>query len=113
MKNGFIINFFVVFLCILDADGFIVHFEVPGLKDATIGYVPPSGKGCRYHTLGLQLSFRKSDEEVSNIVRSLREDNPVNWVRYWGQGTGFIINTLNLLPGDEGTIVERFKKIFS
>lgn len=86
---------------------------LPGLKDATIGYVPPSGKGCRYHTLGLQLSFRKSDEEVSNIVKSLREDDPEIWVRYWGQGTGFVINTLNLLPGDEDTIVERFKKIFS
>ena len=85
---------------------------LPGLKDSSIGYVPPSGRGCTYHTLGLQLSFRKSDEEVSNIVRSLKEDDPEIWVRYWGQGTGFIINTLNLLPEDEDTIVERFKKIF-
>jgi D-glucosaminate-6-phosphate ammonia-lyase len=85
---------------------------LPGLKDASIGYVPPSGKGCTYHTLGLQINFRKSEEEVSNMVRSLREDDPEIWVRYWGQGTGFIINALNLLPGDDDTIVERFKKIF-
>ena len=85
---------------------------LPGLKDASIGCVPPSGKGCTYHTLGLQINFRKSEEEVSNMVRSLREDDPEIWVRYWGQGTGFIINALNLLPGDDDTIVERFKKIF-
>lgn len=78
----------------------------------SFGYVPPSGKGCAYHTLGLQLGFKKSEEEVFEIVRSLREDNPKIWVRYWGKGTGFIINTLNMLPVDEETIVERFKKIF-
>jgi len=47
---------------------------------------------------------------VRALVYRLREEDPEVWVRYWG-GNYFIINTLNLLEGDEETIVERFRKV--
>jgi L-seryl-tRNA(Ser) seleniumtransferase len=82
-----------------------------GLEDARFRYHPASGEGCGYHTLGLELHFDDwSDEEVRALVYRLREEDPEVWVRYWG-GNYFIINTLNLLEGDEETIVERFRKV--
>jgi len=81
-----------------------------GLKDASFGYVPPEGKGCGYHVIGLQLNF-KSDTDTRALVKKIREGNPEIWVR-GGFGTGFAINTLNLADGEEKIIVERFKKIF-
>jgi hypothetical protein len=62
--------------------------------------------------IGLQLNFDKSETEVESIVKSLREDNPEVWVRYLGRGSSFVINTLNLVDGDENVITERFKKMF-
>ncbi len=87
--------------------------KLPGLKGAEMVYVPKSGEGCQYHTIGLSLNFKdKTDEEVYDIVMSLREDDPEIWVRYWGSGTMFIINTLMLQPGQEKTLVERFTQVF-
>lgn len=83
-----------------------------GMKDVSFKYVPPSGKGCGYHTIGLQLNFyNKSPAEVNALVRSLREKDPEIWVRGGFTGNSFAINTLNLVDGDEKIIVERFKKI--
>jgi len=89
--------------------------DLPGLKDVKLSYTPPSGKGCGYHTLGLHLTFEtKTPQEVSKIVMSLREDDPEIWVRggFGAATNSFGINTLPLVPGDEGIVVERFKKIF-
>lgn len=83
-----------------------------GLKNVSFNYVPRSGEGCGYHMIGLQLNFDKSEAEVEAIVKSLREDNPEVWVRYLGRGSSFVINTLNLVDGDERVITDRFKKIF-
>jgi L-seryl-tRNA(Ser) seleniumtransferase len=83
-----------------------------GLRGVRFSYVPHSGKGCGYHTIGLQLSFDDgSEDEVIDVVNSLRADEPEIWVRYWGVGNSFTINTLNLLDGDEKVIAERFKKL--
>ncbi len=96
-----------------------VHYiedEIKGLKGLAgvrYDYVPPSGKGCGYHTIGLQLNFdKKTEAEVEAMVNSLRIDNPEIWVRYWGTGNSFMINCLNLVDGDEKIIAERFKKVF-
>ena len=87
---------------------------IKGLSNVRLNYVPRSGKGVGYHTIGLQLNFDdKSDEEVNEITRSFRRGNPEIWMRYWGTGNSFIINALNLADGDEKIIVERFKKVFA
>ena len=80
-----------------------------GLKDVSFGYVPPEGKGCGYHIIGLQLTF-KSDAAARALVKSLREGNLEIWVR-GGMGPSFGINTLLLAEGEEKVIVERFKKL--
>jgi L-seryl-tRNA(Ser) seleniumtransferase len=85
-----------------------------GLEGVEMSYVPPSGEGCGYHTIGLQLDFKgKTEREVFDIVRSLREEDPEIWVRYWSRGTMFIINCLTLQPGEEKILVERFSKVFA
>ncbi|MGQ9679738.1 MAG: aminotransferase class V-fold PLP-dependent enzyme [Candidatus Bathyarchaeia archaeon] len=87
--------------------------NIGSLHDVRMGYVPQSGRGAGYHTIGLQLSFDDlSEDKVRGIVSALRQENPEIWVRYWGTGNSFIINTLNLADGDEKIIVDRFKKIF-
>jgi D-glucosaminate-6-phosphate ammonia-lyase len=87
--------------------------RLPGLKGVEMSYVPPGGEGCQYHTLGLQLDFKgRTEDDVFDVVRSLREDDPEIWVRYRGRGTFFVINCLTLHPGEEKIIVERFGKIF-
>ena len=87
---------------------------LPGLEGVEMSYVPPSGEGCGYHTIGLQLDFKgKTEREVFDIVRSLREEDPEIWVRYWSRGSVFIINCLVLQPGEEKILVERFSKVFA
>jgi len=87
---------------------------LPGLKGVEMSYVPSSGEGCGYHTIGLQLDFKgRTEREVFDIVRSLREEDPEIWVRYWSRGTVFIINCLVLQPGEEKILVERFSKVFA
>lgn len=87
--------------------------SLPGLKGVEMSNIPPSGTGCAYHTLGLQLDFKgRTGEEVSDIVRSLREDDPEIWVRYRRGNTSFVMNCLMLQPGEEKIIVERFSEIF-
>ena len=62
----------------------------------------------------LQLDFKgRTEKEVFDIVRSLREEDPEIWVRYWSRGTMFIINCLVLQPGEEKILVERFSKVFA
>jgi hypothetical protein len=76
--------------------------------------LPKSGTGIAYNTLGLNIHFvDKSIEEVSKIVKDLKEGDPEVWVRYWGDSNNFIINTLMLLPGQEKELVERFEKVFA
>jgi L-seryl-tRNA(Ser) seleniumtransferase len=88
--------------------------SLPGLKDATFHYYPRSGEGTGYHTIGLQVTLEdKSTEETNKIIKRMREDDPEIWVRNWGDSNDFIINCINLKPGEEKTIVERFTKIFS
>ncbi|TEU10269.1 hypothetical protein E3J20_04595 [Candidatus Bathyarchaeota archaeon] len=88
--------------------------KLPGLEGVEMSYVPPSGEGCGYHTIGLQLDFKgKTEREVFDIVRSLREEDPEIWVRYWSRGSVFIINCLVLQPGEEKILVERFSKVFA
>jgi len=45
-------------------------------------------------------------------MRKMREGDPEIWMRNWGDSNDFIINALNLRPGDEEVIVERFKTLF-
>jgi len=86
---------------------------LPGLKDARIVFTPRSGEGIRYHTIGLNIHFDdKTDDDVRELVYALRVDDPEVWVRWWGSGTSFVINTINLKDGEEKVIVERFKKVF-
>ena len=88
--------------------------RLPGLEGVEMSRVPPSGEGCGYHTIGLKLDFKgRTEEEVFDIVRSLREEDPEIWVRYWSRGTMFIINCLVLQPGEEKILVERFSKVFA
>jgi D-glucosaminate-6-phosphate ammonia-lyase len=87
--------------------------RLPGLKGVEMSYVPPGGEGCQYHTLGLRLEFKgRTEDDVFDVVRSLREDEPEIWVRYRWRGTSFVINCLTLQPGEEKIIVERFGEIF-
>ncbi len=87
--------------------------KLPDLKEARITYLPKSGTGIAYNTIGLNVHFLdKSIDEVSTIVKKLREKDPEIWVRYWGDSNNFIINTLMLLPGQEKELVERFEEVF-
>ena len=87
--------------------------ELPGLKKAKMQYFPKSGKGTGYHTIGLQIILEdKSIEETNALIKRMREGDPEIWVRNWGGSNDFIINTLNLHPGDEDVIIERFKLLF-
>jgi L-seryl-tRNA(Ser) seleniumtransferase len=88
--------------------------KLPGLKGAEITYMPKSGEGIGYHTIGLHLEFRdKTEDEVREMVWSLREDDPEIWLRSRGIGTSFGINCLTLQAGEEKILVERFIKLFS
>ncbi|MBN2336871.1 aminotransferase class V-fold PLP-dependent enzyme [Candidatus Bathyarchaeota archaeon] len=87
--------------------------KLPGLSGARLGYYPASGEGTGYHTIGLHVALDdKSVTEVNALVRRMREGDPEVWVRNWGDTNDFIINTLNLRPGDEKIIVERFTEVF-
>ncbi len=86
--------------------------KLPGLQGVNLSFRPASQEGCVYHTLGVQLDFKeKTPQEVREIVLSLREEDPEVWVR-GGGGTGFGLNCLTMLPGDEKLVVERFEKVF-
>ncbi|MBD3205170.1 aminotransferase class V-fold PLP-dependent enzyme [Candidatus Bathyarchaeota archaeon] len=88
--------------------------NLPGLTDARFHYYPRSGEGTGYHTIGLHVILeRKSIQETNELVKKMREEDPEVWVRNWGNSNDFIINCINLKPGDEKVIVERFTKIFS
>jgi len=87
--------------------------KLPGLKGARFSYYPKSGEGAGYHTIGLHVVMDdKSVEETNRLMAKLREGDPEVWLRNWGQSNDFIINTINLKPGDEKTIVERLEKVF-
>lgn len=87
--------------------------KLPGLKEARFTYIPKSGDGTSYHTLGLDVHFLdKGVDEVSAIVNNLKAGDPEVWVRYWYNSNDFIINTLMLLPGQEKELVERFEEVF-
>lgn len=87
--------------------------KLPGLKGVKISYIPESGEGCDYHKIGLNLDFKdRTEEEVQDIIQSLRVDDPEIWVRYGGFGNSFGLNCLTLLPGEEKILVDRFTKIF-
>ena len=86
---------------------------LPGLKDARFKYTPESGEGTGYHTIGLHVTLEgKSVKETNALIRRMQEDDPEVWVRNWGSSNDFIINTINLNPGEEKVIVDRFKKLF-
>jgi L-seryl-tRNA(Ser) seleniumtransferase len=87
--------------------------DLSRLKNVRRSYFPVSGSGTGYHTIGLHLHFDEmSIEDVDSMVRMLRNGEPEVWVRYWGNSNDFIINTINLKPGEEKIIVERFKDLF-
>ena len=87
--------------------------KLPGLNEARISYLPKSGTGIAYNTLGLNVHFlEKGIDEVSLMVKKLKEGDPEVWVRYWGESNNFIINTLMLLPGQEKELVKRFEEVF-
>jgi len=87
--------------------------DLPGLDDVRFTYIPKSGEGIDYHTLGLHLHFDdRTVEDVIDITEKLMEGDPEIWVRYKGNSKDFIINTLLLQPGEETLIIERFKEIF-
>jgi L-seryl-tRNA(Ser) seleniumtransferase len=86
--------------------------DLSGLKDARIRYYPKSGEGTGYHTIGLQVNLDLSVDETNKLLKSLREGDPEVWVRNRGRSSDFIINTINLQPGDEKIIVQRFKEVF-
>jgi len=87
--------------------------KLPKLKEAMVSFLPVSEKGVSYHTLGVRVMFpNKSQDEVADIVRSLREKDPEVWVRWFGTGNEFIVNALMLLPGEEKIVVERFQEVF-
>jgi L-seryl-tRNA(Ser) seleniumtransferase len=88
--------------------------DLPGLENARFHHYPRSGKGTGYHTIGLHVILENmSIQETNMLVRKMREEDPEVWVRNWGNSNDFIINCINLKPGDEKLIVERFTKIFS
>lgn len=86
---------------------------LPGLKKTRIEYFPKAGKGTAYHTIGLRVILDDlSVAETNALLRKMREGDPEIWVRNWGSSNDFIINAINLQPGDEKLIVERFKELF-
>jgi len=88
--------------------------DLPGLENARFHHYPRSGEGTGYHTIGLHVILESmSIQETNKLVRKMREEDPEVWVRNWGNSNDFIINCINLKPGDEKLIVERFTKIFS
>ena len=88
--------------------------DLPGLENARFHHYPRSGEGTGYHTIGLHVILENmSIQETNKLVRKMREEDPEVWVRNWGNSNDFIINCINLKPGDEKLIVERFTKIFS
>jgi hypothetical protein len=88
--------------------------SLQGLKNARFNYYPKGGEGIEYHIIGLHVTLVDSSiSEANKIVRSMREDDPEVWVRYLGNSNEFIINCLNLKPGDERLIVERLTRLFS
>ena len=88
--------------------------KLPGLQGAEITFTPEGGEGIVYHTIGLDLKFKeKTEDEVREMIWSLREEDPEIWLRSRGIGTSFGINCLTLLPGQEKVLVERFTKLFS
>ena len=88
--------------------------DLPGLENARFYHYPRSGEGTGYHTIGLHVILENmSIQETNKLVRKMREEDPEVWVRNWGNSNDFIINCINLKPGDEKLIVERFTKIFS
>ena len=77
-------------------------------------YYPVSGEGTGYHTIGLHITLNDLGiTETNAVLRKMREGDPEIWMRNWGDSNDFIINAINLQPGDEEVIVERFKKLFS
>ena len=86
--------------------------DLPGLKDARLQYYPKSGEGTGYHTIGLQIILDLSVDETNKLIKSLRNGDPEVWVRNWGRSNDFIINTINLQPGDADIIIQRFKEVF-
>ena len=87
--------------------------RLPGLRGARISWVPRSGEGVGYNTLGISVEFPdKSVEEVSAIVARMREADPEVWVRFWYNSNEFLVNALMLQPGEEKIVVERFTEIF-
>jgi L-seryl-tRNA(Ser) seleniumtransferase len=86
--------------------------DLRGLKDARMQYYPRSGEGTGYHTIGLHVTLDLDIDETNKLVRSLREGDPEVWVRNWGRSSDFIINAINLQPGDAEIIVQRFKELF-
>jgi D-glucosaminate-6-phosphate ammonia-lyase len=88
--------------------------RLPGLSEARLSYIPKSGSGIGYNTLGLNVHFLdKGIDEVTTIVKKLKEGDPEVWVRYWGDSNNFIINTIMLLPGQEKELVKRFEDVFA
>ncbi|MCK5670719.1 aminotransferase class V-fold PLP-dependent enzyme [Candidatus Bathyarchaeota archaeon] len=86
--------------------------DLPGLKDARVQYYPRSGEGTGYHTIGLQVILDLSVDATNKLIKSLRNGDPEVWVRNWGRSNDFIINTINLQPGDADIIIQRFKEVF-
>jgi len=87
--------------------------DLPGLKNASMEYYPKSGEGTGYHTIGLRVILNDLGiAETNALMRKMREGDPEIWMRNWGDSNDFIINALNLQPGDEEVIVERFKTLF-
>lgn len=88
--------------------------DLPGLKNARLEYFPKAGNGTAYHTIGLKVTFGDLGvTETNALLKRMREGDPEVWVRNWSNSNDFIINTINLQPGDAEIIVERFKKLFS
>jgi D-glucosaminate-6-phosphate ammonia-lyase len=86
---------------------------LPGLKNTRMEYYPKAGKGTAYHTIGLRVILDDlSISETNALLKRMREGDPEVWMRNWGSSNDFIINAINLQPGDEKIIVERFKELF-
>jgi hypothetical protein len=78
-----------------------------------VEYYPKSGKGTGYHTIGLRVILDDLNVDQTNaLLKRMREGDPEVWMRNWGDSNDFIINAINLQPGDEEIIVKRFKELF-
>ena len=87
--------------------------KLPGLKEARISYIPKTGEGMGYHSIGLSIWFPdKSPEEVTALVKALREKDPEVWVRHYSANTEFAINALYLSKGEEKILADRFTEVF-